>query len=390
MAFIICSIKFGSELRNDFDHVDRRAKNCRRSHRASNTSVSMVVSAKESGELVEWLKLSREISRVKKPDTLTDPDSVFFSASDDNLRIHAKVRRSHSSTHIPREGTVLLHGLCSGTHTFKHVLQSVADVSGRRTLAFDRPPFGLSSRPTKKQSAKIKKIDDQDPYSLRYGANLTGQLMRKLKMERGIIVAHSLGATSALEFLMREPEKVSGIVLIAPSARFQATSSRLLRDDVRRLVRLPVIGRRLIYKALSPLALSAERFDQAMQRNYHMPELMYSEEFVRSYLRPMLSPDWIRGVQSAIHALEEYDYVQILSNIKLSADLPILIIAGQHDKVIARQEISDLSEALSRAGASVSVHVVPNCGHNPHEERPSSFMRLFSDWIENSGLTARP
>lgn len=65
---------------------------------------------------------------------------------------------------------------------------------GRRVIAFDRPPFGLSERP-------LQWDGTTDPYTCEGGAALAAGLLDALGVESAVVIGHSMGAVVAMELL---------------------------------------------------------------------------------------------------------------------------------------------------------------------------------------------
>ena len=66
---------------------------------------------------------------------------------------------------------------------------------GRRVIAFDRPPFGLTERPLQWDSSAW------DPYTCEGGAQLAAGLLEALGVRSAVVVGHSMGAVVAMELL---------------------------------------------------------------------------------------------------------------------------------------------------------------------------------------------
>jgi len=112
---------------------------------------------------------------------------------------------------------ILIHGLPGTAQDFDRVS---ALLSGRHTIAFDRPGFCFSSggyRPLDEQLATIR------------------QLIESLGARPVVLVGHSYGGTLALAYAERRPQDVRGLVLIdaagggAHSNAFRRTQSHLIQ-----------------------------------------------------------------------------------------------------------------------------------------------------------------
>jgi pimeloyl-ACP methyl ester carboxylesterase len=98
---------------------------------------------------------------------------------------------------------VLLHGAGSNLRDMDMALgQRLA--ARHRVILIDRPGLGFSAR---------KKNDDGSPATQ---AVVLRQVLDQLGVERPIIVGHSFGGTLALAFALDFPDRVAGLVLLAP------------------------------------------------------------------------------------------------------------------------------------------------------------------------------
>src|SRR5690606_16790962 len=80
-----------------------------------------------------------------------------------------------------------------------------------QVISFDRPGFGLTERP---QSGDWT---GTSPYSPEGHAQLTLDLMDELGVEQAVLLGHNSGAAVALEVALMAPDRVAGLVLVAPA-----------------------------------------------------------------------------------------------------------------------------------------------------------------------------
>ncbi|PBC09392.1 alpha/beta fold hydrolase [Mesorhizobium sp. WSM3859] len=98
---------------------------------------------------------------------------------------------------------LLLHG--NGASAEDFTTSGIFDRAAPRyrVLAFDRPGFGMSTRPAGR------------PWTAAAQADLIDAAVAKLGIERYMVVCHSWGATVALEMARRHPRSVAGVVVVA-------------------------------------------------------------------------------------------------------------------------------------------------------------------------------
>ncbi|KAG7667190.1 hypothetical protein Ndes2526B_g04304 [Nannochloris sp. 'desiccata'] len=173
----------------------------------------------------EFIKIESEADNTLPPSSLADPDSKFISVAG-GLRLHYKERRSTSNS--PTKPTILLlHGFNGSTFSWRANIDAIADATGCRVLAVDRPPFGLSDRPL--EWGKSHPIDF-NPYELDGSVRLMEMFLDALKIDGPVIpIGHSAGALVALEISRRRPRQVTSLGLIAPAVPTNSEHSLLRR-----------------------------------------------------------------------------------------------------------------------------------------------------------------
>lgn len=144
------------------------------------------------------------------------PDGKFISLRGKEIHYTEQV-----GTGTP---VVLLHGL-PGTHRdFDPVL---AELSGMRVFALDRPGFGWSDGGWLPYQNQIDVVHD---------------FLASLDIAPALVVGYSFGGTLALGLARRYPRDVAGLVLIAPAAGGMRSFTRdTLQARYLRFSQLPVV-----------------------------------------------------------------------------------------------------------------------------------------------------
>ncbi|GFR39649.1 hypothetical protein Agub_g115 [Astrephomene gubernaculifera] len=169
---------------------------------------------------------------------LADDDSKFVELAP-GLKIHYKevappaTSSSAGSTALggpdsASTGIVLVHGFGGGVFAWRHVMETLAMQCHCRVVAFDRPGFGLTSRP--------KANELSNPYTVASQSQLLLQLCGALGLRQVVLVAHADGclvtlraaATSASCHQRRSrylhPQPISSA--LQPQLQLQPYSSR--------------------------------------------------------------------------------------------------------------------------------------------------------------------
>jgi pimeloyl-ACP methyl ester carboxylesterase len=98
---------------------------------------------------------------------------------------------------------VLLHGKNFGAFYWEPTIEALTK-AGFRVVAPDQIGFGKSSKP------------DAYQFSLQGLAENTLRLLDELKIEKAIVVGHSMGGMLAARFALMHPDRVSRLVLVNP------------------------------------------------------------------------------------------------------------------------------------------------------------------------------
>lgn len=299
------------------------------------------------------------------PRLLAGPDSRFMRI--DEVSVHYRVwgwsgghgrGGSADATLTPRDAAVvLLHGFGASTFSWEPVATSLGE--RMPVVAFDRPGFGLTSRPMTWTGA--------DPYSPEYQAELTVKLMDRLGIRRAVLVGHSAGGTIAAIIAARYPDRVSALILEDP-AIFAGGPPAALTP----LFRTPQFQR------IGPLlsrSLGGQAGTDFIRSAWHDPGRITTAT-LEGYRRPLRSTDWDRALWLLTIAPRPADVPAILATVRT----PTLVLAGDDDRIVPPDD-SRRAAALVPGARFVTITA---CGHLPHEEQPAAFMdavRAFLDGI---------
>jgi pimeloyl-ACP methyl ester carboxylesterase len=136
---------------------------------------------------------------------------------------------------------LMIHGLGGQLRNFA---RSMVDDLARdyRVIRVDRPGSGYSPR-APGASAR-----------LRVQAETVAELVRILKLDRPLIVGHSLGGALALTIALNHPDVVGGLALVAPLAQVQAIEDvpPVFRPLI---IRSPAVRRAVAWTLATPMGM---------------------------------------------------------------------------------------------------------------------------------------
>jgi len=259
---------------------------------------------------------------------------------------------------------VLLHGFTFNAFTWSELLDAFA----RRApvIAYDQIPYGLSAKP----SAAL--AEDADVYSKAAALNRLFTSLDRLGIDRAILVGNSSGGTLALEAALAQPERVAGLVLIAPWVH----SKRPILPT--RLVELPQVER-------LTLALGRYLGQGSPLLDYSYADVSRIDEARRALTgahRLMAGWDLAWG---ALLQRSLTDPVEVAAHLG-EIQQPALVLTGDSDQVVPPSD----TEATAAALPNATLVVLPDCGHLAQEECPHQIRAAVDAWLDAEKLTAAP
>ena len=215
-----------------------------------------------------------------------------------------------------------------------------------RVIAFDRPGFGFSDRPR----GRIWTPDAQ--------AALLQKALRRLDVQRAVVVGHSWGTLVAVALALRDQARTAGLVLLSgyyfPSVRadvaLMSWPAVPLLGDILRYTISPLLGR-----VTAPAA----------HRKMFAPSPV-TERFAGEFpVELEVRPSQIRA--SAGEAALMIPSAAVLAKHHSELSLPVAIMAGLGDKIV------DCDSQAGRLGAELprsTLTKVPGAGHMIHHIVP--------------------
>lgn len=255
---------------------------------------------------------------------------------------------------------LLLHGFGASTFSWREVLAPLG--AERRTVAFDRPAFGLTERPAVPPGA----TGLENPYTPEAQVALTVGLLDALGLERAVLVGNSSGGTLALQVALAHPERVAGLVLVG-AAVYEGGGAPAW---VRPLLHTPQMNR------LGPLIM--RQFGEGpglefLRRSYADPECV-TEEVIAGYRRPLRADGWDVALWELTKASRTPDLAPRLGEVRV----PTLVVSGAADAIVPPEQSQRLAQEIP--GAELAL--LEGCGHLPQEECPEAFVAAVTAWLE--------
>jgi pimeloyl-ACP methyl ester carboxylesterase len=268
---------------------------------------------------------------------------------------------------------VLLHGFGANTRSWGATLPWIGDASGADgdvALAFDRPGFGLTERPTSCWAR------DANPYGPASQVATTVALIEALGAGSAVLVGHSAGGAIALQTALDHPDRVAGLVLVAPAV-YRGGGAPAWSKPLLRTPQLERIGPALMRQ------LGGQTGDDFLRSSWADPTRI-DDAVLEAYRRPLRAHDWDRALWELVKASAEPDLVGRLADVRV----PVLVVHGLQDTVVPIDQSRDLVRDLTGVPGGAALAELDGCGHLPHEECPDAFRAAVEDWWP--GAATRP
>ncbi|KAL9312346.1 putative haloalkane dehalogenase [Arabidopsis thaliana] len=267
-------------------------------------------------------------------------------------------------------GVVLVHGFGGGVFSWRHVMSSLAHQLGCVVTAFDRPGWGLTARPHKKD---LEEREMPNPYTLDNQVDMLLAFCHEMGFASVVLVGHDDGGLLALKAAQRlletkDPIKVKGVVLLNVS---------LTREVV------PAFARILLHTSLGkkhlvrPL-LRTEIAQVVNRRAWYDPAKM-TTDVLRLYKAPL----HVEGWDEALHEIGRLSSEMVLptqnalSLLKAVENLPVLVVAGAEDALVPLKSSQVMASKLENS----RLVAISGCGHLPHEECPKALLAAMCPFI---------
>lgn len=238
----------------------------------------------------------------------------------------------HEGNLSSRGDLVFVHG-AGGSHL--HWPPQLRRLAGANTYALDLPGHGQS--------------EGQGRTAISAYADFVAAFLDTLGLEQVTLVGHSMGGGTALDFALRYPERLAGLVLVGSGARLRVAPAILnsIHQDFEAAVRL------ICDYAFGPDA--SEQLKRAGHRQMRQtdPDVLHSD----------------------FSACNTFDVMGRLGEIRC----PALAICGTKDRLTFPKYSAYLRDHIP--GAQLAL--IEGAGHMVMLERPKAVSQAIADFIKN-------
>ena len=288
----------------------------------------------------------RPLQDTHSAQALAGPDSQFIVVN--GIEVHYR-RAGQGEPYL-----ILLHGFGSSTYTWEKVIPRLSEIG--TVIAYDRPAFGLTSRPMQWQG--------ENPYGMQAQVDLLFSMMDQMGIQKAVLIGNSAGGGVAALAALQQPNRVQALVLVDPAIGTGGISSPLLRMVINtpQMDHLgPLISRQL-----------ESRGDELIRTAWHDPSKITPEDYAAYHL-PLRAENWDR----ALWNLTKAPVVNSLRDQVSSLSVPVLILTGDDDRIVPTAQTVNLAAEMPEA----KLVILKACGHVPQEECPQDFLNALIPYL---------
>jgi pimeloyl-ACP methyl ester carboxylesterase len=258
---------------------------------------------------------------------------------------------------------LLIHGFGGSTFGYRDVMEPLA-ARGWHVIAIDLPGFGLSEKSWGRD------------YSHKAQATFALAVLDQLKVDRAVLLGHSMGGNVISWMLALAPERIAGLAyidaaVVQPKSGVSSSPSAaaLLLDvpPIRRLARI------VIRNAFSP-ATFGELLSSAFAVKSAVTPTLVAGYAASSQLR-----DWDLALLGIIRDSAKNTLPETIANLSAVAGTPpTLILWGRDDSWVPLAS----GEVLHADLPDAAWVVLPGIGHVPFEEDTPAFIDAVGGWLD--------
>src|SRR5271154_992521 len=239
---------------------------------------------------------------------------------------------------------VFLHSWAGSARSWKYVVDALP--SRLRTITVDHRGWGRSE-------------SHLSGFDLAGLASDAKEVVKALKLDRYVLIGHSMGGKVAQLIASERPEKLSGLILVAPAMPGPLRFPPERREGMVNVMNSAVLIQQTIDNMLTAKRLSPEANAQVIE-------------------------DGLRGSPEAKRAWPLSTSQEDLREVVGQIEVPTLIIAGELDKVDPASELK--SELLPRI-PHAEMKIIPATGHLSPLESPTEVAEMIIYFLEKNGWT---
>jgi 2-hydroxy-6-oxonona-2,4-dienedioate hydrolase len=178
-----------------------------------------------------------------------------------------------------------------------------------------------------------------------------------IELDRPVVGGNSLGGHLAIELALRDPQRMSGLVLTGSSGLFERSFSRGV-----------------------PHVPTTEFVRQKMEEIFYDTSLV-TPAWVDAVHRTLTTRTLARRILQVARSAKRSSVESRLGQIAV----PTLVLWGKDDRITP----PDAAERFAALIPNAELVLIANCGHAPMLEQPAVFNAVLEDWLQDTRASRR-
>ncbi len=273
---------------------------------------------------------------------------------------------------------LLIHGFGASSAHWRNNAYTLAK-SGFRVYGLDLIGFGESEQPSPR---KIKKLDNG--FWAKQISGFLDEVIETNKHGKAILIGNSLGSLAALTTIIFSPDKVSGLVASPlPDPALMQTYFLSEANYIKKIFNIIIIifFSVLPLELLIPLIAKTPLINLSLQFAYQK-SIKSDIELKHLVSKPALRPTAPQALRAMCIGMtcrsRELTAPFLLKKLeKMSNNYPILLLWGRNDRLVPLE----IGKKLLADYPWLSLYVIDESGHCPHDESPFEFNRTVLNWL---------
>lgn len=258
---------------------------------------------------------------------------------------------------------LLIHGFGGSTFGYRDVMEPLA-ARGWHVIAIDLPGFGLSEKSWGRD------------YSHKAQATFALAVLDQLKVDRAVLLGHSMGGNVISWMLTLAPERVAGLAYIDAAVVQPKSGVSSSPSAAALLLNVPPIQR--LTRIVIRNAFSPATFGELLSSAFAVKSAV-TPTLVAGYAASSLLRDWDLALLGIIRDGAKNALPETIATLSAAAGTtPTLILWGRDDSWVPLTSGEVLRADLPEA----EWVVLPGIGHVPFEEDTPAFIDAVGGWLD--------
>lgn len=269
-------------------------------------------------------------------------------------------------------GIVLVHGFGGGVFSWRHVMGLLSRQVNCIVASFDRPGWGLTSRP-RREDWEANKLPN--PYMLDTQVDMLISFCKEIGLSSVVLVGHDDGGLLALKAAQKVRSSLSSVdVEIKGVVLLTVSLSREVVPGLARILMRTSLGKKHLVHSLLRTEIC-----QVFNRRAWYDATKLTTDVLSLYKAPLCVEGW----DEALYEIGRLSSDTVLSEqnasllVKAVKDTPVLVIAGAEDALVPLKSV----QAMSSKFVDSTLVAISSCGHLPHEECPKVLLAAMLPFI---------